>query len=275
MRNFFSLFLQILLEKRELYIYISCIRFINVFYTSRYFLTFCDFVHHCKWKYNVIERISNSFRHTSFLPYITYLHYDWILILIKNYICFSYNILLQCIRVISTRVISITHLTSQSKFKIFKKFLWSLTTVLLFIKIRGSFELQPCSMVGFICILAVGVLGRLSKEMLTEKWNSLRNLVTCHHIFLFIDPFFRRMCPVNHSLLVKPQINFFFSWFNRIRTMDNIASDLYAKIATNCAWCGIFRICLAQHYATSLHDIQAFPDLKAISQIDPYKLYIF
>lgn len=45
--------------------------------------------------------------------------------------------------------------------------------------------------------------------------------------------------------------------------MDDIPSDLYAKIAADCAGSGIFWIRLTQHHATSLHDIQTFPNLRA------------
>lgn len=44
--------------------------------------------------------------------------------------------------------------------------------------------------------------------------------------------------------------------------MDDIAADLYAKVATDRAGRGILGVRLTQHHATSFDNVQAFPDLK-------------
>lgn len=103
--------------------------------------------------------------------------------------------------------------------------------------------------------------------MLSNEFLERQRLLgkSSHAQILFVDPILGCVCPVDYFLLSKPQIDLFFGGLYGIGTVDDVTTDLYAIVATDCARRWIFRIRLAQHYATRFYNVQTFPDLEKSS----------
>lgn len=77
---------------------------------------------------------------------------------------------------------------------------------------------------------------------------------------LFVNPILGAWLPIDQFLLTEPQSDFLFGGFDSIRSMADVASDLDAHITTNASGAGVSGVGSAQHYTSSLDDIQTFPD---------------
>lgn len=59
---------------------------------------------------------------------------------------------------------------------------------------------------------------------------------------------------------LEPQSNFLVCALNRVRSMDDVATNLNAKVTANCSWSRVSGICCSQHNTASLHNVKTFPD---------------
>ena len=75
---------------------------------------------------------------------------------------------------------------------------------------------------------------------------------------IFVHPFHCNRVPFNKLFLFEPKGNFFLCWFNCIRSMTDILTDLNSKVPTDGTWCWGSRICFTKHYSTSPVKIEIF-----------------
>lgn len=61
------------------------------------------------------------------------------------------------------------------------------------------------------------------------------------------------------STHLEPQLNFLVCTLDWVRSMDDVAANLHAKITTNSSRCTVSWVGSAEHHTTGLDDIEALP----------------
>ncbi len=83
-----------------------------------------------------------------------------------------------------------------------------------------------------------------------------RNLI----FFVFVNPRYFSRTPADKFSRCKPQPDFFFGRLDRVRSVNDVSSDVDAEITSDRPWSRISGIGFAQHKSASLDSVQAFPN---------------
>ena len=79
-------------------------------------------------------------------------------------------------------------------------------------------------------------------------------------MYSFVNPSLGVGLPLDELSLGEPESDLGVGRLDGIGTVNDVAADIDAEVATDGAWCGVERLGGAEHFAASDNSVVAFPD---------------
>lgn len=76
----------------------------------------------------------------------------------------------------------------------------------------------------------------------------------------FVDPVMRVWLPWVDLFRGEPKSNFLLCWFNWVRSMANVSSNINAEVSSDGTWSRIKWICLSKHFSSCGNNWFSFPN---------------